>query len=83
MHGGEFFTTRDSSGYRDWPQSNAEKNAAPWKINFSQSLFRDAARTGMAQLGAACIVAPAMISRTVYLFVGPYLTLFTWYKYIS
>ena len=27
IHGGEFFTTRDSSGYRDWPQSNAEKTA--------------------------------------------------------
>ena len=25
MHGGEFFTTRDSSGYRDLSQSNAEK----------------------------------------------------------
>ena len=25
LHRGEFFTSRDSSGYRDWPQSNAEK----------------------------------------------------------
>ena len=28
VHGEGFFTTRDSSGYRDWPQSNAEKRGA-------------------------------------------------------
>ena len=28
MHGGEFFTTRDSSGYRDWPQSKPKKRRA-------------------------------------------------------
>ena len=28
MHEWEFFTTRDSPGYRDWPQSNDEKRGA-------------------------------------------------------
>ena len=39
------------------------KNAAPWKINFSQVSFRSAARRGAAQGGAACSVAPVMINR--------------------
>ena len=41
-------------GHRTTP-----KNAAPWKINFSQLSFR----------GAACSVAPAMINSEVYLFL--------------
>ena len=42
LHGRGVFTTRDSTGYYDWPQSNAEKMRRRER-NFSQLSFRGAA----------------------------------------
>ena len=63
MHGGEIFTTRDSSGIRNWPQSNAEKRGAVKDKLFPAFISRhSAARRGAARHSAACNVAPAMIN---------------------
>ena len=43
------------------------KNAAPWKINFSQLSFRGA--RGVKQRGAACSVAPCYDKQNSYLFL--------------
>ena len=69
-----FYATRNSSGYCDWPQSNAEKRGAVKDKLFSAFIMRrraarGAAQRGTAQCGTACSVAPAMINSTVYLFL--------------
>ena len=65
----DFFATRNSSGYCDWPQSNSEKRGAVKDKLFPAFISRrSAAQRGEAQRGAACSVARAMINSTVYLF---------------
>ena len=67
---GEFCATRDSSGYCDWPRSNAKKRGAVKDTSFPAFI----SRSGAAQRGAACSVALSMTNSTVYLRpVGPYL----------
>ena len=66
---GVFFATRDSSGYRDWLQSNAEKRSAV-KDKLFPAFISFAARRRAAQRGAACSVAPAMTnSRLQFIFL--------------
>ena len=53
MHGGEIFTTRDCSGYRDWPQSNPEETRRRERLTFPSFISRHgAARRGAAQRSA-------------------------------
>ena len=54
MHGGFFLATRDSSGYCDWPQSNAEKHGAVKDKLFPAIILRrGAAQRSSAQRSAA------------------------------
>ena len=62
---GGFFATRDSSGYCDWPQSNAEKRGAVKAKLFPAFI----SRRSSAERGAACCLAPVMINSTVYHFL--------------
>ena len=48
MYGEGFFTTRDFSGYRDWPQSNAEITRRRGRSTFPS--VHCAARPSAAQL---------------------------------
>ena len=64
MLGGFFFATRDSSGFCDWPQSNAEKRGAVKAKLFPAFI----SRRSSAERGAACCLAPVMINSTVYHF---------------